>query len=532
MKQQARILLIIICAVIALSSCKKKDAEEDISGAPTQTTQPPMTLPTTIPDEIDPPDDDVELTEFDRRIIEENFVCGDMQYECENWLDFYVENKYPESSPRLLSFEYVRGGSFSEFSDVFDIRCATFNIRYQTGEKIPDMGSVPDNIYSETVTAVAAGDYSRATLSGFIQMPRGIEQEAGIDKAYGVVARDPRFKNDLKGYPDSFLPQGFEVVRAEEIAEGNVIGKYAISGDTLALVCVDGGDLYGDKAGIKVYLYNTKSKAVKMVDIGEYVYPQIRAEYGRLILETSERYDTGETVYISVDLNGNMKKQTFMEGAVSIEISSGGRIAYSVDGDLCLSENGTDRVLLSAKRQIEIPYEFQFYYPFAWISESELLYGLNGYEWSEGCGVINVDSGEIRKLTGERNMFPYKIVGSDLYVVIGDMGPEFSPGRVSVNLRGSPYEKVFKKEFDISNGPVGFDISPDGKHIALLLASYDPYAQSFLEIYTRDGELLKTIRFTAPFCSLSGIEFMSNNRILIKSERYIYSHTNLFLVDI
>lgn len=526
MKKVMPLILIFIIISSIFSGCNKQN---------TTVTEPVKT--------IDPMEQ--KKTELQKKILEGNYTADlESERSLQEWIRMWIDNIYSDYGITDIRIEYLSSATFSQFSSSFEIRPALYSVQFSSQSPIPGTKKNPDGLNALKVFVVSVMEGSKLVLSGFLESSEFNEyDDANIRSVYDVVSKDPRYSQSLKPFPTTSLPKEFTQLDMNSIAEGkNIVEMIALSNDIFAVICsspIEGTML----SEISVLLYDSLNKKTsEAMEIGKYNYVDSWAEKGRLVIKTQKPDDVTESDVYYIDSVGSISSEKgSIETGNKLYSPDGRRYAYSDKGSIYaveINNSNKPKLLLKGNPTDEVEGSYS-YYPFGWTDDSTLIYGIMGYEWSYGCGMVDVTTGKDTFFEqAGRFAQPYSLADGKLFTIVGTAGEPFDPGVLDLKDSSYPWRKVFKdKSFiqaaNTENYSLGYAFSPDGTKIALLKTSYDPYDKNILYICSaEDGSIQKSYEFKSGFSLPQSMEFLGDGRIAIYSQRYAYGAVYNYIVKL
>lgn len=468
-------------------------------------------------------------------IINGNYTTtGDPQYTASDWVRMWLDDACAESSITDADIEFQSSAVYYDFSDNFQLSPMLYNIRSE--KPVPGAEVQPDGTYALNVLVVTVVENDKTTLSGFAA-PYDASNGNAKQEVYDVASKDPRYSSRLAPYQNSDLPEGFTQLDMELVSGGrNAIGPYTkiLPGEIIATVCSkttgEGSYSYG------VSLFDlVDRRPCGYVDIGEYSINSIKVSEGKLVV-TAIGNDWSSLWKFYIDSKGNMITEKLTEDMDNALYSPDGkRYAYSSKGSLYAADVKDNIPKLLAEGNATENTDTMVYYPYAWADNSRLVYSIGGYEWSNGCGIIDVTDG---KDTSFKNIYPNAapcaLVNGKLYIMEGVLDAYFDPWVVDLEDPQYPYKKVFKSmDFTVSTTMDSYVFSPDGTKIAVLKPEYEKDQKNVLYICSaKDGSILKSYEFKTPTCRPCYLDFFEDGRIAIYSEECALCPCYMYMVDI
>jgi hypothetical protein len=527
-----------------------------------------------------------EKSDFREMILSSSYSgeFSEREEKGEQWANMWLEHTYGDYGIKDASIEYLSGAHFNEFSNKVDICPNRYLITFLTNKPVDNLEKTEEGNYEIEVLVAIIYDKvdKKIVLSGFLEPGEFSEYDA-LPVIYDLISKDHRFASYLDPFPEVKLPKEFlhiNVNRMFEISEGQyIISTHTMPGGIVAAVCgsvvpaelkdetenevremsndkdetedksVDEStdenvNEFGNewKYHLNVVFYGINTvPLVKNVEIGEYLYPEVEFFDGKIVIKTQKsRASDVELIYVDKDGNTSIEKYSQEKNHILYSPDKS-KYAYTINASLYVADASSDTGELMIEGidfDIENPRtDIKSYYPYAWMDESRLIYGIGGYEWYYGFGILDVTTGKNIYLNEtEEYTFPIAYKNGKLYLATGHYGVLFDP--IVIDLKDPDYRssKVFNnREFVEKLMDARYAFSPDGTKITILKTSYDPYKTNILYIYSigdGNGSLLKTYEFSTAFNRPQYLDFFENNKIAIYSEQYAYSAKYMYIVEI
>lgn len=469
-------------------------------------------------------------------IIKNNYTLSDA---CNTigteWVGMWLDKIYPDYGVSDTKIEYKTGAVFSELLESSEIRAYQYSVQFSSQKPIPGAEKSPDGKDILKVLTVMLMENNQVTLSGFLG-PEEFQEYDAAEKIYDVVSKDPRYSSKLKAFPKAVLPEEFEQIDMGVIApDSSHIEMKALPDGLFAGIYATQVDNAGGQK-LSVSLFDSKGKKVlKNIELGEYQMLGSWVDEDKLFVRAQKINTSSEEIY-NISKDGTMTSEKCLDG-ISNKLYSPDKSKYAYSDRRSLyvadTKGSSNPKLLIKGKDTDTP-NVEHYYPFSWIDDSKLIYGVSGYEWSIGCGMINTENGKntFFEQAGS-NAQPYKVINGKLYTIVGDAGAYFDPGVLDLKDPKYPWRKVFKDSSFIKNtNAEGYVFSPDGTKLVLLKTTMDPYEKNTLYICsTKDGSLLKSYEFQTGYNRPQYLEYMDDGRIAIYSERYVYNPVYMYIVN-
>lgn len=452
------------------------------------------------------------------------------------WVKMWLDNTYSDYGVSDVKIEYKSGGVFSELSDSFELRAYKYSVQLSSQKPIQGAEKSSDGKDTLKVLAVVLLKSGNVTLSGFLGPEEFDEYDAG-EKIYNTAANDPRYSSKLKPFPAANIPENFEEIDIRLITPNHYF--YGLKQELPNGIIADIYDVpiaNTERRIINVSLFDLSSKKnYKNLELGEYILLRSWIEGDKLVIRVQKPDSAFEKVFY-IDSAGNMTSEEYPDGTKNgVYSPDKSKYAYMDNNNIYVADvKGSNEPKLMIKGNVTEDIEASIsYYPFAWIDNSTLIYGSNGYEWSNGCGLIDVENGRNTYFEqAGRNASPYTLLNGKLYTLIGEAGAPFDPGVIDLKDPEYSFKKIFKnRDFIEKTYAEGYDFSPDGTKIALLKTSYDPYGKNVLYICSsEDGSILKSYEFVSGYNRLQNLDYLYDGRIAIYPGRYVYSPGYMYIV--
>jgi len=477
------------------------------------------------------------------------------------WAALWLEKTYPGHGITDVQAFYISAAHTGRLSDSIDIQpilCSLeFSVSGETGSSaggISGAVKLADNRYELTVMVVTVSEkdsYNNLILSGFLG-PDAFEEYNAMPEVYRVVAGDPRFAQQLRPYPQFDLPAEFTAVDLRQITgtTGKTYLEHMLPGGIIASIILNKekqqagqrAELQDDQPyelrDLEVALYDlAQNKSLGRKTLGSYYSQNSKIEEGKLVIHAWTA-PSAPVEIITIDSAWNISREVFSEGKNYVRFSPDGtRYAYSDRGSLYLAwRNGEKPPRLLLKGNASAQQDRNYYYPFCWADNNKIVYGIGGYEWSNGCGVYDLAAGQnIFLEQAGNNASPSDFRDGKLYTVTGDMGAPYDPCVIDLTDPDYPARKVFADAAFLEKVDCAdHALSPDGTKIALLAGSDNPEDGEY-RLYicsAADGSLLKEYEFTTVFNSAQYLDFADNNLLAVFSQRYAFAAKYMYLVRV
>lgn len=461
-------------------------------------------------------------------------VTGDPSSIASGWVKSWLEENYGDENAEV---ECKYRTAYEGFSDNFQISPILYSVKLSSEKTIEGAQKQQDGTYTFDMLAITVAENDKYTLSGFIGPDKFNEKDA-MEAAYKVVAKDPRYSSKLKSSPEVNLPKEFTQVSMDLVSGGReAIGAWTrvLPGNIVASLCRDSLGQEGQYS-LGVSLFDLKAgKNSAYMEIGEYSLRYIKARDGKIEIYAMDNDNIDSELFI-IDSKGNMSKQKLSSDKDNVLYSpDGSKYAYSSKGNLYIVDKSDSMPKLIGTGNDTDTTKWASYYPYAWVDNSRFVYGINGYEWSNGCGIYDAASGKDTTFKNiDPNASPAALINGKLYITKGIMDAEVDPYVIDLNDPQYSYRKLFKdKSFTISSNMDSYGFSPDGTKMAVLKTPVGQNGKNTLYICsTGDGSILKSFEFQVSYCRPQYLDFFENGRIAIYSEKYALSPDYMYLVDI
>lgn len=468
------------------------------------------------------------------KIMAENYILEDNpDIIGNNWAKLWLNSIYSDYGLSEIKAYYKEGASFDEVSGGFEIRAYRYSVQFSSQQPVPGSETSTEGKSTIEVLVVALEKGGKIILSGFLG-PGEFEEYTAAEKIYDVVAKDSRYSSKLKPFPRAMLPEEIEEIDVGAIIQrDNYSFIGALPGGKFAAISSEkAGDTIKQRHSVSLFDLESK-KVYKNLELGEYSLDYSRVEAGRLVISLS-KYDTWARKLIYIDKDGSMVSEDPPEGIYNMLYSPDkSKFAYREKGNLYVRDVGENKPRLLLKGKDTGGDDTINYYPFYWMDDTNLTYGISAYESSYGCGIINTETGEDTFFEqAGRYAMPYTIINGKLYTIIGAAGEPFDPGVLDLKAPGYPWRRVFKDiSFMENTYTEGYAFSPDGTKIALLKTSLRVGDKNTLYICsTEDGSIIKSYEFRAGYCIPQYLDYLEDGRIAIYAGRYAYSPIYMYIV--
>lgn len=475
-----------------------------------------------------------QKTALHEKILTENYALeDDPDIIGNNWAKLWLNSIYSDYGLSGIKVYYKTGAYFDELSDSFDVRAYQYSVQFSSQKPVPGAETSSDGKSTIEVLVVALEKGGKIILSGFLG-PEEFEEYDAAEKIYNVAAGDPRYSSKLKHFPKAILPD-----EIEEIDVGAIIQKdnysfiRALPGGIFASISSEQvGETGNQKHSVSFFDLENK-KVYRSLELGEYSLNNSWMENGRLVVRLS-KYDSRAEKFIYIDKDGSMTSEEHPEGMYNMLYSPDkSKYAYREKGNLYVANSGENKPRLLLKGKDTEGDDYIHYYPFSWMDNTNLIYGISAYEFSYGCGMINTETGKDTFFEqAGRLAMPYTIINGKLYTIIGAAGEPFDPGVLDLKAPKYPWRKVFKDMSFMENTYTeGYAFSPDGTKIALLKTTFKVGDKNTLYICSaEDGSILKSYEFKAGYCIPQYLDYLDDGRIAIYAGRYAYSPIYMYIV--
>lgn len=452
------------------------------------------------------------------------------------WAQLWTDEIYNDYGLTNVTYNYLSGANYWHFSESLEVCVILYSIEFQSEKPVPGAIKNDKNLSEVKIGITAIKENTKYILSGYMA-PGEFEEYNAIEKVYALAKEDKRYSSKLNAFPEVKLPNSFTrlAMPNTNISHWNR-AIHPITENTLAIIYEE-AIKNSNTPLIHVALYDIKTKkTTKDIEIGNYLFSTSKAISNKLYLSVFKD-DPEKMEIFYVDSKGNKFSEKHPDGVNSSLLSpDGSKYIYSSNCNLFLVDKNSSqepKLLLKGNPEgVETSFSF---YPFRWLDNSSFIYGINGYEWSYGCGIYNIDTNTDRFLEeAGRYALPIEFINGKLYKIESDNGGLFDP--YIVDLTGDSYtsKPLFSDKSLIENQEINsYAFSQDGKSIALLKTTTTPYGSSKLYICsTEDGSILKTYEFQTGFNIPSNLHYLSPDKLLIGSTRYAYSPEYMYIVDL
>lgn len=451
----------------------------------------------------------------------------------EMWAKLWLDYTYPDREITDVYAQTLSSGVSQGLSDHFVIQPIICRLDFKSSEPVSGAVRLTNGNYELDIMAVAITVFennSRMILSGFLG-PGEFDESDVFPEAYRVVAADPRFAGMLNPYPQFKLPEEFTALDLRQFTgSGNSTEEHILPGGILAAL------VRAENDELSVSLYDLiQNKPLGQKKLGVSFVQNAKVENGKLMITVrSNGESSGEIV--TVDRALNVTREPYTEVKASRVVSPDGtRYVYSDQGSLYLADVQGNKPQLLLEGNASNGMDRNFYYPFDWASDTLIVYGIGGYEWSNGTGVYDLATGQntLLKQAGAYGS-PHAIRDGRLYTLTGDMGAPYDPYVIDLTKAGFPARQVFSDpNFRQKIEYAGAALSTDGSKIALLV-SPDPEREKFV-LYlcsTADGSVLQRYEFETVFSSAQYLEFVQDDLLAVLTQEYTMSPKYLYLVQL
>ncbi|UWG97709.1 hypothetical protein LPY66_02420 [Dehalobacter sp. DCM] len=452
------------------------------------------------------------------------------------WAKLWLDTIYQDNDITNVEIKYIHGG----YLDAFMTDCSTlssiYSIQFSSQQGVRDAQHLNGDNYSLEVMVVTVVDNGKTVLSGFLG-PNEFDVYDARQAIYNVVQNDPRYNPMLISFPETILPQEITQIDMRLIAHDNqILRTNTLPGGFVVAVCGEPIDDRG-KYALKALIFDPiNNKIVSSRDIGEYYLLNTSVSQEKVDI-SAQKESSSKIEMFRVDAVGDITTEDCPADTLYFKYSPDkSKYVYSEKGSLYVvdeNEGNTPRLLISGNDSGG--QDRNYYYPFAWVDNALLVYGIGGYEWSNGCGVIDIRTGKdiLLKQAGS-NAQPIELVNNKLYTVIGEMGEPLDPGVIDLDQTGYPYKKLINETYDIQNiGFTDYSISPDGSKIAFIKTGYEQNEYNKIYLFsTVDGSLLKSFEFQNVFNSPQYLDFFEEDRIAIYAEQHCYCPEYMYIVNL
>lgn len=452
------------------------------------------------------------------------------------WINMWLENTYEDNKISDAKIKYLSGAAFCEFSDSIEIRPMLYSVKLLSSKPIAGAEKQQDGSYILKTMVITVFKDSKTILCGFLG-PDEFDEYDAMPLAYDVVLNDPRYSSELKPFPKADLPKEFSQIDMHKISGGRDVrggSTLILPGEIATAICENVGNDEG-KISQGISLFDIKNeKQCGYVDLSEYYILGMKITEGKLAVKV-QKNNSSDTEIIHIDAKGNMTNEKYPANKDFILYSpDGSKYAYSDKGSLYVADvkSNTPKLLIKGKDSQDK--DIMHCYPFDWYDNSMLVYGISGYEWSNGCGIINVITGKDTFFDKIDLYAPSALIKDKLYTAALSMEESFDPWVIDLSDINYSQKKLFNdRDFIKNNRFEIYSFSPDGTKIALLKTANNPYEKNTLYICsTDDGSILKKYEFRTAFSIAQYLDFFEDSRIAIKSERYALNPHYLYIVDI
>ncbi|NLI91541.1 MAG: hypothetical protein GX434_04845 [Peptococcaceae bacterium] len=450
------------------------------------------------------------------------------------WARAWLERTYADYGLTGIEVSYESSAVFDQLSEGFDIRPTLYSIQFASQK--PFQGAIKnEKKYKIKVMEVVVFEKGKIILSGLLG-PTQFNEYSALQEIYNVVSKDKRFSSRLKPFPKFDLPNNFSLIDMSQITNGrNSYTEHFLPGEIIAAVCTTPVD--GENYSLEVSFYDlVKNKTLGTISIGTYSSHNSKVEEGNILLYTWKNGSSNPTI-VRIDPQKNITREESSENKAFVRYSPDrNQYAYSNQGSLYVADvKGQYPPKLLIKGNASQGQDRMYYYPFAWYGNSMIVYGVGGYEWSNGCGVVDIPAGRdtLFEQAG-RFALPIAIRENKLFAVNGDMGAPFDPVEIDLSAPLFPARKIITDDgFKERLKQASFAFSPDGKKIAVLDFSDTQNEKYHLYICSAsDGSLLKEYQFRTVFSSAQNVDFVNDHLLAISSQRYAFSAKYLYLVNL
>lgn len=469
-------------------------------------------------------------------IIKNNYtMADDPETIGAEWVNMWLDNIYSDYGVSDVKIEYTTGALFDELSDSFEIKPYQYSVQFSSQKQIPGAEKGSDGKNTLKVLVITLIENRKVVLSGFLG-PEEFQEYDAAEKIYDAVAKDSRYSSKLKPFPKAVLPEEFEQIDIGLITKSNnYTAMEALPDGVFAAISAAQIDNNGRQL-LSVSLFNLEDKkASKNLELGEYLLNGSWVDKDKLVIRTGKLNSRMEEIFY-IEKDGTMTSEKYPEGMVNKLYSPDrNKYAYSEKGNIYTADvnNSSEPKLLIKGKDTEDTNAIH-YYPFFWIDNSTLIYGISGYEWSYGCGMVNIETGKDTFFEqAGRFAQPYAVIKGKLYTIIGSAGAVFDPGVLDLKDPKYPWRKVFKDiSFMENTYTEGYAFSPDGAKIALLQTTFNVNEKNTLYICSaEDGSILKSYDFTAGYNMPQYLNYLDDGRIVISSQRYAYNPVYMYIVN-
>lgn len=517
-----KIILIFIAVVLLFAipvSCEKKAPEVVEAVEPVENIDPLKK----------------QKSSLHEKILTENYVLEDNpDIIGSNWAKLWINSIYSDYGVSDVKVEYKYGANFGEISDSFEIRAYQYSVQFSSQKPVPGAEKTSDGEDILQVLVVGLQENGRIVLSGFLG-PEEFEEYDAAERIYNVVSKDSRHSSKLKPFPKAMLPEEIEQVDVGSIIQRDnyTLIKALQDGIFAAIWGEQVGDIGNQKYNVSLFELESR-KMYKNLELGEYSLNNSLVEKDRLVVRLNKYNSWSETIFY-IEKDGSMTSEENPEGMYNKLYSPDkSKYAYSENGSLYVVSVGESMERLLLKGKDTNGEDAIHYYPFSWMDNTNLIYGISAYESSYGCGMINTETGKDTFFEqAGRYAMPSTIINGKLYTIIGAAGEPFDPGVLDLNAPEYPWRKVFKDRSFIENTyGEGYAFSPDGTKIALLKTTFRAGDKNTLFICSaEDGSILKSYEFKTGYSIPQNLDYLEDGSIAIYAGRYVYSPVYMYIVN-
>lgn len=520
-----RFLCFIVCALlcITLSSCGNQNSP---AGGDTSAAVPES------------------QSEFDTGYIKSgsSFSTGwDITLTGSDWAGDWIESTYGGYDISNIGVQFISEGELLDISDTLNVHWMIYSVKFNSKKAIPDLGQDSNGVYTFEILCAAVIEKGNgiASLAGFMG-PGQFNKQNILSAVYQMVSRDSRFSSKLKSLSKPNLPKEFQQIELNQILGGHYCFCARILPDgTAAALCADKIER-SDQENIGVLLFNSKTKEVlNYVSIGVYENAGIESVIqGKIVFRAFKNASSGVEEVITVDSIGNVTREESRLDKNNVHYSpDGSKCTYSNKNCLYVADSDGSNPKLVISGIYSDGQDWKNYYPYAWLDDSKIVYGIGGYEWSSGCGVFDLSTGKDTFLQQVSSDAPIALINGKLFTSPMTMDVPLDPSVVDLNDTGYPARKIFENREFISIYMQNYAISPDGSKIAMLeylneTSNPDDCHYKLHICSTDNGSVLKEYEFVTGSGNVQFMDFYDESHISMYGAQSIYSGDCIYIVNI
>lgn len=531
-----KIIAILLILVFSLAACKGGKTPADKKGNMQGGTESSNTTDTLVTDK-----------EADFSYIKNDSERLAMQWVYDRYKEYNVSNIIIRTN-----YDVTKGISNYHAPDVIikdgDAIIKEWDITFKAENNIAGLIRQSDNTYKVVITQILVSKAGNVEVVD-CYIKNADVSEYNLEMLYNSIKKDGRFASDLLEFPKNELPKEIKAINIREVCgidysydevplNEQIIALVGRGKTDRTYVAQDNSTRYYYKYVVYLYNHVTGEKNV-VTEINDCVLQTASVKEHNLKLTFKMN---NKEVYKHLTINPQGEIVDSREEVISYEVNYESSKTYSPSGKYCAFindvgmycqnvETGEEKLLIKHFRSEENEgLSNRGYHPYKFLDENRLIYTCSGYEWSNGFGIYNVETGTDKFIEGTMAGYPIGVLGENIFFVVND---DYDPYGVKVVQINNNYKirTVMDSTDKAIRGYFAYRVSEDCTLLAVLtylgnktyeISSYDLATYKKIKTYTMSSGLM----------SVQYIDFLDNGKILLTGERHALCDKYMFVLDI